>query len=52
MADHHKPGCPTFDGVIDGGTGRFSSTHGSFHATNLPDSNVVQLTITLREDDR
>ena len=30
----------SFDGVIDGGTGRFAAAHGTFHAATLPDSDM------------
>jgi len=39
-------GPASFDGVIDGGTGRFAATHGTFHAATLPDGNT-QLTAVL-----
>ena len=29
-------GPASFDGVIDGGTGRFAAAHGTFHAATLP----------------
>jgi len=29
-------GPASFDGVIDGGTGRFATAHGTFHAATLP----------------
>ena len=35
----------TFDGIIDGGTGTFAATHGTFHAQAQP--NGEHLTITL-----
>ena len=44
-------GPATFDGIIDGGTGSFSSAHGSFHAATLPDGHI-QLTISLSHGDR
>jgi hypothetical protein len=44
-------GPPTFDGVIDGGTGRFSSAHGSFHAASLPDGKI-RITIAVSDNDR
>ena len=30
----------SFDGVIDGGTGRFAAAHGTFHAATLPDGDT------------
>ena len=33
-------GPASFDGVIDGGTGRFAAAHGTFHAATLPDSDM------------
>jgi len=42
-------GPPTFDGVIDGGTGSFNSAHGTFHAANVPGGDT-QITIALGED--
>jgi hypothetical protein len=33
-------GPASFDGVIDGGTGRFAAAHGTFHAATLPDGNM------------
>jgi hypothetical protein len=35
------PGSPSsFDGIISGGTAEFQSSHGSFHATALPDGGI------------
>lgn len=36
----------SFDGIIDGGTGRFAAAHGTFHAATLPDGNM-QITAEL-----
>jgi len=36
----------SFDGVIDGGTGRFAAAHGTFHAATLPDGDM-QLTAVI-----
>lgn len=33
-------GPASFDGVIDGGTGRFAAAHGTFHAATLPDGDM------------
>ena len=33
-------GPASFDGVIDGGTGRFAAVHGTFHAATLPDGDM------------
>jgi len=33
-------GPASFDGVIDGGTGRFAAAHGTFHAAMLPDGDM------------
>ena len=33
-------GPASFDGVIDGGTGRFAAAHGTFHAATLPDGDL------------
>jgi len=33
-------GPASFNGVIDGGTGRFAAAHGTFHAATLPDGNM------------
>jgi hypothetical protein len=33
-------GPASFDGVIDGGTGRFAAAHGTFHAATLPDGDT------------
>jgi len=33
-------GPASFDGVIDGGTGRFAAVHGTFHAATLPDGDL------------
>jgi hypothetical protein len=43
-ASGHR-GPTTFDGIIDGGTGTFAATHGTFHAQAQP--NGERLTITL-----
>jgi hypothetical protein len=39
-------GPASFDGVIDGGTGRFAASHGTFHAATLPDGDM-QLTVEI-----
>ena len=39
-------GPASFDGVIDGGTGRFAAAHGTFHAATLPDGDM-QITAEL-----
>lgn len=33
-------GPSTFDGTIEGGTAQFQSSHGAFHATQLPSGDV------------
>jgi hypothetical protein len=33
-------GPSNFDGIIEGGTGQFQSSHGSFHATALPNGDL------------
>ena len=33
-------GPASFDGVIDGGTGRFAAAHGTFHAATRPDGDM------------
>ena len=33
-------GPASFDGVIDGGTGRFAAAHGTFHAVTRPDGHL------------
>jgi hypothetical protein len=39
-------GPPGFDGIIDGGTGRFAAAHGTFHAATLPDGDLHITAIT------
>jgi hypothetical protein len=41
-------GPASFDGVIDGGTGRFAAAHGTFHAATLPDGDL-QITAVIDE---
>lgn len=43
-------GPASFDGVIDGGTGRFRAIHGAFHASALPDGGL-RITATMTGDD-
>jgi hypothetical protein len=33
-------GPSSFDGIIEGGTAQFQSSHGSFHATALPNGDL------------
>ena len=44
-------GPASFDGVIDGGTGRFAAAHGTFHAATLPDGDM-QITAVIDEGQR
>ncbi len=39
-------GPASFDGVIDGGTGRFAAAHGTFHAATLPDGDMQITAVT------
>jgi hypothetical protein len=39
-------GPASFNGIIDGGTGRFATAHGTFHAATLPDGDM-QITADL-----
>ena len=41
-----RSGPPSFDGVIDGGTGRFRAAHGWFHYQTLPNGQA-QITATI-----
>ena len=41
-----RSGPPSFDGVIDGGTGRFRAAHGWFHCQTLPNGQA-QITATI-----
>jgi len=38
-------GPPSFNGIIDGGTGTFAAAHGTFHAHNQPNGERLTLTI-------
>jgi hypothetical protein len=42
-------GPASFDGIIDGGTGRFRAAHGWFHASSLPDGDL-QISATINGD--
>ena len=42
-------GPSSFDGIIEGGTGQFQSSHGSFHATAVSNG-VVEITANLGQE--